>query len=239
MKHINIKELEEFLERNPQFSLAPSNNEEYVVKGILTLNVRDELYGNIKDEFLIRIIVPKSFPNDTPTVYEIGERFPKTLDNHTFPDSSLCLGSPLSLKKRIRDNPTLDGFINTCVVPYFYAIALKLQGEQNFVFGELYHGIEGIIQDYLEVFGLKYINQVINLLDILSEKPNRGNKKKCPCGCQLIVTKCPLHKKIVEYRDVMTRKEYAEDKKILSLIYTKWKEDQMKNHIKKLIPYTL
>ncbi len=235
--NIIIKELEKFLESNPQMSLAPSNNGDYVVKGILSLYIRDDSYGNIKDEFLIKIVIPKSFPKEIPTVYEIGERFPKTLDYHTYSDSSLCLGSPMSLKRRIKDNPTLDGFINSCVVPYFYAIALKLQGEENFVFGELNHGIEGIIQDYLDVFGLKYIDQVINLLDILSQKPNRANKRKCPCGCNRIVTKCSLHRKIVEYRDVMTRKEYAADKEILSLIYDRLKEDQIKNHVKKLIPY--
>src|SRR5690606_28509121 len=175
--HINIKELERFLEINPQMSLAPSNNEEYVVKGTLSFDITNDTYGNIKDEFLIKIVIPKSYPKEIPTVYEIGERFPKTLDYHAYPDSSLCLGSPMSLRKRIKDNPTLDGFIHSCVVPYFYAISLRLQGEENFVFGELYHGIDGIIQDYLEVFELKYIDQVINLLDILSQKPNRSNKK--------------------------------------------------------------
>ncbi|MBM7715349.1 hypothetical protein JOC94_002336 [Bacillus thermophilus] len=233
--HIKIKELEEFLENNPQMSLAPSNPNEYVVNGILSLDIKNDTYGNIKDKFLIRIVIPKSFPKEIPTVYEVGNRFPKTLDFHTFSDSSLCLGSPLSLRKQIKDNPTLDGFICSCVIPYFYAIALKLQGKGSFVFGELYHGVEGLIQDYLEVFDLKYINQVIELLDILSQKPNRGNKKKCPCGCNRIVAKCSLHKKIVEYRDVMTRKEYATDKEIFTLIYDKWKENQMKKR-RKLIP---
>jgi hypothetical protein len=235
--HINIKELERFLEINPQMSLAPSNNEEYVVKGTLSFDITNDTYGNIKDEFLIKIVIPKSYPKEIPTVYEIGERFPKTLDYHAYPDSSLCLGSPMSLRKRIKDNPTLDGFIHSCVVPYFYAISLRLQGEENFVFGELYHGIDGIIQDYLEVFELKYIDQVINLLDILSQKPNRSNKKKCPCGCKRIVTKCSLHKKIVEYRDVMTRKEYSIDKDIISLYYDKWKENQLQKRMRKLIPY--
>ncbi|MCM3112813.1 hypothetical protein [Lederbergia lenta] len=235
--HINIQELEDFLESNPQMSLAPSNNEEYVVKGTLSFDIRDDSYGNIKDEFLIKIVIPKIFPKEIPTVYEIGERFPKTLDYHTYTDSSLCLGSPMSLKKRIKDNPTLDGFINSCVVPYFYAISLKLHGQEDFVFGELFHGIEGIIQDYLEVFELKYIDQIINLLDILSQKPNRGNKNNCPCGCKRIVTKCSLHKKIVEYRDVMTRKEFSIDREIISLYYDKWIEKQMKKRMRKLVTY--
>jgi len=217
--YINIIELEEFLINNPQFSLAPSNNKEYIIQGVLFLDVCDDLYGNIKDKFLIRIVIPKSFPNEIPTVYELGERFPKTIDFHTFSDLSLCLGSPLSLKKRVKENPTINGFITSCVVPYFYAISLKLQRDINFVFGELHHGIDGIVQDYLEVFGLKYINQAIHLLEILSQKTNRGNKKECPCGCNRIVTKCSLHKKIIEYRGVMTRKEFAMDKEMISITF--------------------
>lgn len=237
MTHINIKELEEFLQSNPQMSLAPSNNGEYVVQGILSLDIRDKSYGNIKDQFLLKIVIPKSFPKDIPVVFEIGNRFPKILDNHTYSDSSLCLGSPLSLKKRIKDNPTIDGFIKTCIVPYFYAIALKLQGKGNFVFGELYHGIGGIIQDYIEIFGLQNIEQVISLLDILSQKANRGNKKACPCGCNRIVTKCLFHKKIIEYRDVMSRKEYAEDKEGISEFFEELIKYHLENQKKKLIPY--
>lgn len=99
MINIDIKELTKFLERNPQMSLAPSRNNEYVVKGLLSLDIKSSTNGDIKDEFLIRIVIPKSFPKDIPTIYEMEDRFPKTADFHTFVDGSLCLGSPLSIKK--------------------------------------------------------------------------------------------------------------------------------------------
>ncbi|MFP7479658.1 hypothetical protein [Terribacillus saccharophilus] len=236
MTDINIKELEKFLQAHPQMSLAPSNKEAFIVQGVLSFDIQDDSYGNIKDEFQLKVVIPKSFPRDIPIVYELDERFPKIADYHVYADSSLCLGSPMSLKKRIKDNPTLEDFIQTCVVPYFFAIALKLQGKDNFVFGELYHGTLGIIQDYLEVFDLNNVQQVIDLLEILSLKSNKGNKNICPCGCNRIVTKCPLHKKIVEYRNVMSRKEYAEEREIITKYYNEWKEYQSKNATKKLIP---
>ncbi|WP_368901889.1 hypothetical protein [Oceanobacillus oncorhynchi] len=235
---INIEEIEEYLEKNPQMSLAPSNHEEYVVKGNIKLDIRNDMYGNIQDEFLIKMVIPKSFPKEIPTVYELGDRFPKTVDYHTFPsDLSLCLGSPMSLMKQIKDNPTLDGFVQNCIVPYLYAISLKLQKGKEFVFGELDHGLIGILQNYIEVFSLQNIEQVIQLLDILSEKPNKGNKMICPCGCNRIVTRCSMHKKIIEYRDVIPRKVYQVDKECFSILYESWKKDQKKKRMKRLIPY--
>lgn len=238
MIKIDINELTNFLERNPQMSLAPSHNNEYVVKGLLSLDIKSVTNGDIKDEFLIKIVIPKRFPKDTPTIYEMEGRFPKNADFHTFLDGSLCLGSPLSLKKRLMDNPSLDGYIDSCVVPYFYAMALKLQGKETFIFGELPHGQVGIIEDYLEIFGLKYIEQLIQLLGILSLKPNKGNKMKCPCGCNRIVTKCGLHKKIVEYRGVLTRREYDKEREDLVTVYGEIiKEQRNKGLLKKPIPY--
>lgn len=233
---IKKKDLEFFLEKYPQMYLMPSNKDELIVQGVLSLDIMHDQYGLIKDEFLIRIIISENFPEDIPRVYELEDRFPKTLDNHTYQDGSLCLGSTMSLKKRIKERHTVEGFIHSCVVPYFYAIALHLQGNAHFVFGELSHGLVGIIQDYMEVFELEYIEQVIKLLDILSLKSNQGNKAECPCGCYRIVTKCSFHKKILEYRNVMTRKEYAEERELISLAYDAWKKESVEKKKRKAIP---
>lgn len=225
MIHIQIEEIGEFLEKTPNMSLAPSNHDNYIIKGKLILNITDSPYGNVQDDFLIMIVIPKSFPKKIPIVYELGERFPKTVDYHAFEDdSSLCLGSPMSLMKRIKDDPTLDGFIQNCVVPYFYAITLKLQDKKDFVFGELDHGILGILQDYIEVFELQNIEQVIQLLDILSQRAKKGNKMLCPCGCNRIVSRCSMHKKILEYRNVLPTKQYSKNKELFSDIYYGWKK---------------
>jgi hypothetical protein len=236
--HINIEIIRRYLEKNPLMSLAPSNHDNFIIKGQLALNIVDGPYGNVQDEFLIKIVIPKSFPKEIPTIYELEGRFPKTIDYHVFEDDfSLCLGSPMSLMKRINEDPTLDGYIHNCVVPYFYAIALKQQGRKEFVFGELYHGLLGILQDYIEVFELQNIKQVIQLLSILSQKANKGNKMICPCGCSRIVSRCSMHKKILEYRDVLPRNEYAKNKDLFTDIFEEWKKSQARNKVKKLIPY--
>ena len=232
---IKTEDLGAFLEKYPAMSLAPSRKDKLIVQGILSLNIMDEQYGVIKDYFSIKIVIPKRFPEDIPTVYELGERFPKTSDFHVNLDS-LCLGTPLGLKKRIKEEPTLEGFINNCIAPYFYSIALYLQGKERFILGELKHGLEGIIQDYMETFNLKSIEQVLNLLEILSLKSNRGNKEKCPCGCKRVVTKCSLHKKIVQYRDVMNRKEFEEDRRIISLALNAWKKTYLEQKERRDIP---
>lgn len=233
---IKKKDLELFLEKFPQMSLRASSIEEYVIEGTLSLDITHNEFGKVSDDFSIRIIIPKTFPEGIPDVFELGDKFPKTLDYHTNPDASLCLGSKISLQKRIKETRTIEGFIQSCVVPYFYAIALYLQGEERFVFGELKHGLVGIIQEYLEIFELKSIDQVIKMLDILSMKKNLGNKMKCPCGCNRIVSKCLFHKKIVDYRNVMSRKEYAEERELISLAYDTWKKDAIEKKKRKGIP---
>jgi hypothetical protein len=233
---IKTSDLELFLEKFPQMSFAPSNKDVYVVQGVLSLEITDEQFGTIKDDFIIKIVIPEIFPEDIPIVYELEDRFPKTSDYHTYPDSSLCLGSKVSLKKRIKDHPTLEGFIHSCVVPYFYAISLNLQGKDRFVFGELSHGLVGVIQDYMGVFELSSIEQVIKLLEILSLKSRDGNKKECPCGCKRKVTKCSFHKKLKEYRNVMTRKEYEEDREMVSLAFDVWKKQFLEKRKRKAIP---
>jgi len=235
--NIEFKELATFLEGNPQMSLAPSNYNEYVVKGILSLDIKSKINGDINDEFLIKIVIPKCFPKEIPKVFELENKFPKTADYHTFIDESLCLGTPLSIKKRLNSNPSLDGYIYSCVVPYFYAIALKLQGRDNFIYGELSHGLIGIIEDYLSIFNLKTFDQIIQLFYILSLKPNKGNKMICPCGCNRRVTKCKLHKKIVEYRGVWTRKEYTKEKEAFIKIYAEIIKHLKINSYKRPIPY--
>ena len=176
------------------------------------MEISDATYGIVKDEFVLKIIVPKTFPNEIPLVFELEGRFPKTADYHTYVDGSLCLGSPLSIRKRIADNPTISGFVETCIVPYLFSMSLYLEGTKTFIFGELSHGTFGIIEDYYELFELKTVPQVLSLINIFCMKKNVANKQICPCGCNQIITKCKMHKKVVEYRKVMSRRDFENDK---------------------------
>ena len=193
-------------------NLKPSSKDSWTIQGWVNLEINDATYGIVKDEFVLKIIVPKTFPNEIPVVFELEDRFPKTADYHTYVDGSLCLGSPLSIRKRITDNPTISGFVETCIVPYLFSMSLYLKGTKTFIFGELSHGTFGIIEDYYEIFELETIPQVLSLIDILCMKKNVANKQVCPCGCNQIITKCKMHKKVVKYRKAMSRKDFESDK---------------------------
>lgn len=193
-------------------NLKPSSKDSWTIQGRVNLEISDATYGIVQDEFVLKIIVPKTFPNDIPVVFELEDRFPKTVDYHIYVDGSLCLGSPLSIRKRIADNPTISGFVETCIVPFLFSMSLYLKGTKTFVFGELSHGTSGILEDYCQIFDLETFPQVLNLIDILCMKKNIANKQICPCGCNQIITKCKVHKKIVEYRKVMSRKDFESDK---------------------------
>lgn len=200
-------------------NLKPSSVDSWTIQGSVNLDINDATYGIVNDDFVLKIIVPKTYPNEIPLVFEIEDRFPKTADYHINVDGSLCLGSPLSIRKRITDNPTISGFVENCIVPYLFSMSLYLEGTKAFIFGELSHGTVGIIEDYYEIFELETVKQVLNLIDIFCMKKNVANKQLCPCGCHQIITKCKIHKKVVEYRNAMSRTDFESDKEeIVKLI---------------------
>jgi len=102
----------------------------------------------------LEITVPAEFPKLLPTARETGGKIPRDGKHHVNDDKSLCLGSPLRLRLKVSGKPTLSGFAESCLVPYLYAVSYKLQNGVEFPFGELSHGEAGIIEDYMEMFGL-------------------------------------------------------------------------------------
>lgn len=201
-----------FTEKYPLMNIKPSSKDAWIVQGRVDLDITHAEHGKVIDSYLIEMRIPKNFPREIPQVFELEKKIPKVVDYHTYTDGSLCLGSPLSVKKRIFENPTVEGFLEECIVPYLFAMSLHLKNKNGFVFGELYHGTAGVIQDYIEIFGLKTVDQLIETIDILSMKKRVGNKQTCPCGCERVITRCRLIKIVNEYRDVMTRSEFKSQK---------------------------
>ena len=131
---------------------------------------------------------------------EICGKIPRNGKFHVNPDGTLCLGSPLRLLWKINSAPSLTGFIDTCLVPYLYAVSYKLKHGGDFVFGELDHGVQGIVEDYSVILGLKEREQIKRAIQLLGMKKRIANKKPCPCGCGKRLGICPFHKKLNEFR---------------------------------------
>ncbi len=201
---IKLDGLLEFLAYYPGMSLQPKRHDETIVCG--QFHFKATGVGNsIEDTFELRILINQDFPNTIPEVRETAGKIPKTGDYHINSDGTLCLGSHLRLKKVLLDNPDIVSFADKCIVPYLFNISIKLRSGGKFITGELAHGTAGIIDDYMDLFGLNAPSQVIYALKLLGMKKRIANKKKCPCGCRLRLGRCSVHHRLNVFRPVAPR----------------------------------
>ncbi|WP_298813245.1 hypothetical protein [uncultured Roseibium sp.] len=185
-------------------SLRPAKSANFILEGIYELFAIDENGKNTRDEYELRIEVPKRFPNELPTVFETGRKISRSPDNHVNHDGSLCLGSPLRLKALINKDSTLVGFTSNCIFPFLYAHSIG-----NFLFGELSHGLDGLIEDYKEMFNVPTRRQVVQSLTLCSLRRRVANKRKCPCGCGRRLGVCAYREKINNFRRIAPRSWFS------------------------------
>jgi hypothetical protein len=200
MRSLDALGVDQFLKDYPGMSLGPSRGCEVVLKGRFSFEAQPENGKAITDSFDLGVTVPHGFPCEIPSVRETGGRIPRDGRYHINPDDTFCLGSPIRLLGKISERPTVVGFVETCLVPYLYAVSHKLQYGGDFMFSELAHGTQGIIDDYMGLFGLRTRLQVLHALRLLGMKRRMANKKPCPCDCGRRLGKCSVNLKIIRYR---------------------------------------
>jgi hypothetical protein len=199
------EQLESFLSHQPFMSLQPSAGGIMVIEGDFSFAAVHDGLPQVQDSYSLQIVIPKDFPRALPEVSETGGRIPRHADFHINADGTFCLGSPLGLMVRLQEQPTLPAFVSRCVVPYLYAMSLKLDHGIDFVFGELAHGAPGLVDDYRQLFGLKLQSQLLPTLRCLLLKKRVANKKPCPCGCGKRLGKCRFNERVRHLRGVLPR----------------------------------
>jgi hypothetical protein len=187
-----LPELGNFLKSYPAMTTSPSKEGKVVLSGSFAFTATPPNHPPITDTYLLEIHVAKNFPTSLPYVYEVGKQIPRDDNHHVNWDGTLCLGSPLRLRWKLNSKPTLIGFAESCLVPYLYSISHKLQ-HGSFPFGELAHGEEGVVDDYVDLMALPSKEQVLYSLSLLGKKKRLANKKKCPCGCGKRLGGCRYH----------------------------------------------
>lgn len=197
--------LEGFLVSQPFMSISPSTGDDVVIDGEFRFSALYHGQPQVNDGYGINIIVPKNFPCDLPKITEVGGRIPRIPDFHVNGDGSLCLGSSLNLMIKLQEDPTLLGYSSKCIVPYLYAMSLKLDHGIDFIFGELKHDVEGLLDDYQSLFGLSEKDHVLPTLKCVLLKKRIANKKPCPCGCGKRLGKCRLNDRVRHIRRVLPK----------------------------------
>lgn len=209
MKHRDNKldryDLEAFLNDHPLMAVRPDGGPGVRLAGTFLFSARHAQHGEVKDRFKLAINIPPGFPRSLPSVEETGGRIPRSASWHINPDGTLCLGSPLRLMVLFSDRPTLMGFVERCLIPYLYAVSIKLERGGPLLFDELAHGVEGILDDLAQMLKLKDRNQARVALESLGKKKRRANKTPCPCGCGKRLGRCGLHHRLNPLRFLASR----------------------------------
>jgi hypothetical protein len=68
--------------------------------------------------------------------------------------------------------------------------SVKLKTGGPMPFGELAHGVDGLIDDYCRILKLKTKEQILSAFALMGRKKRHANKHSCPCGCERRLGKC-------------------------------------------------
>lgn len=197
---------------------------ETIVSGTLPFEASADGLETIRQSFEIELIIPHGFPDTLPRVKEMGGRI-ETDYEHRNPGGTLCLAVPVEQRRVFFQQPTLLGFINRLVIPYFYGYCFwKKYGHHPF--DEAAHGHEGILRHYLDTLGLCDDLAVLAVICFLLEYGYRGHHE-CPCGSGLRVRAChgPALRALHKYHTRQTlRNDFIA---IFEMCYTKFQNGQV------------
>lgn len=200
----------EFIKDHTMFRIKPSINEEIILEGNYEDRLYHKEYGEVQVSYKLRIQIPEDYPGSLPEVFEVSNKIKKLPENHVNYNGSLCLGAPIRLKSVVKRNPSLTYFFGKCIFPYLFAITIKMDTGKDFVFGELEHGSQGLIEDFKRLFNLSEEKQVFHMLELLSKNKKASNRLNCPCGCEKRLSTCRYFEKVQHMRKRFSRSEWQE-----------------------------
>jgi len=181
-----IQEISELIATYSGLSYWSDDNGNYIVFGKLIFKATYN-EKSIKEEYDVEIIINDKYPDSLPSVKEIGHRIPR--DFHQYKEEGLlCLGAPLDMKRQFNKKRTLLGFVENLIIPYLYSYSIK-ENKGIMPYGELSHGVEGILESYKELLGIDNDFVVLRFLKILSDDNYRGHID-CPCGSNKKLRNC-------------------------------------------------
>ena len=158
-----------------------------ILKGTLRFEASTDRFDPITECFEIEIVIPETYPENPPRVCEVGGKMDVNY-SHVNENGTLCLAVPIEERRVFLEQPSLLGFVNKLVIPYFYGYChWKTHGAHPF--DESEHGPQGIVHHYMDVLNLTDALSVLAVIAFLYEFGYRGHHL-CPCGSSKKVRKC-------------------------------------------------
>lgn len=148
--------------------------------------------GDLKKEYVIKMIIPPDYPNEIPRFSEISNNIDKTADKHVNTiDNCFCLESPFNFKKYFRNGIfEVYNVINELLIPFL--LAQEFCDIHGKFLAEYSHGPIGLFESLEESFG---ISNPLFLMDI-AEAGYKNELKpynSCPCMSGKQIFNCHPH----------------------------------------------
>ena len=139
----------------------------------------------LNKNYEIQVCIPKQ-KGQLPYVIDVG----KAIDTnypHLYKSGKLCLATDIDMQLSFCKDPSLVKWMRNYVETYF--VSYEYYERYGVLpMGERPHGSSGIVQSYMEVFGVGK-TQAALIIRFLSNKAYSGNQP-CPCGSGIRMRKC-------------------------------------------------
>ena len=148
---------------------------EILVSGSLPFEASAEGFESISECFDIELVISVDYPEILPSVRETGQKIDGGYE-HINESGTLCLGVPIEERRLFLEQPSLLGFVNRLLIPYLFGYCYWKQNKTH-PFDEYEHGTKGIVQYYIENFGL---DDEISVLAVISYVYEHGLSRSPP-----------------------------------------------------------
>ena len=146
-------------------------------------------HGETLDRYRIEILVPPSFPENLPIVFEVGERIPRHLDRHIVNQKGqCCLETEVDFRARHGADYNLVDFLDG-PVRSFFADQSHFEETGEWPHGERSHGSEGMFESYEEILGTTDREAICRWVYYLAQQEVNLDYD-CPCGSGLPIRNC-------------------------------------------------
>ena len=161
----------------PSTVILDETDDNFILKGVVYFKA--DSYFPEYIEYDIQLTINKEFPKFTPELKELrGE-----IRDHIY-INKCCLGTNVRLRYIISKNKSFHFFFRNAVLGYLLTM-YSYYKTGNYICGDRKHGIDGIYEDYRDIFILMDEIEIADFLVQLKQKVESGafiSTMKCPCG---------------------------------------------------------
>lgn len=178
-------QLSDLLKYYPELKVVSQEDDEVIVSGNIDVFIKHPTYS-LHKTYGVDIVIPLN-SEELPYVIDKDNYISKSY-HHYYNTGKLCLETDSAIRLRFVDGFDLVAWMTEYVEIYFFSYEYYMR-YGCFPFGERLHGLDGVLQTYLDLFKTKDTYETLRIMSYVSLKPYRGHVD-CPCGSNLKLRNC-------------------------------------------------